>query len=297
MNYNSRYTLIKKRTSTSSVPIMARKDIELTKRQVMEIISISSDVWINRLAKFMLDEYGKSKTAWYPAYNQLLESGHIEKVKPDRSDDYPNRRYLRVVVTTESKKIKDYIASIETTRKQFAKGIRYLKKHSLLTKFTKQYEHNTISKGTSYVFINDRPTWKGEKVSQFNNKEFLKGKLISSKPLWLDVSYNSKSYSVFNALLHLIENLYNHSNSLKIGMELGHFDKMYEKTINSQYKKSILTIKTSLTKLIESFDKDQRDFIDNLIQQKFTWFEPLYEIFDKSDRFKRDYVEALPSRI
>ena len=39
------------------------------------------------------------------------------------------------------------------------------------------------------------------------------------------------------------------------------------------------------------------DFFDNLIQQKFTWFEPLYEIFDNPDRFKRDYVDALPSRI
>ena len=82
-----------------------------------------------------------------------------------------------------------------------------------------------------------------------------------------------------------------------IGLGLGHFDKMYEKTINSQYKKAINTIQTSLGKLIDSFDKNQRDFIDNLIQQKVTWFEPLYEIFDKSDRFKRDYVDALPSRI
>ena len=82
-----------------------------------------------------------------------------------------------------------------------------------------------------------------------------------------------------------------------IGLGLGHFDKMYEKTINIQYKKAINTIQTSLGKLLDSFDEDQRDFIDNLIQQKFTWFEPLYEIFDKSDRFKRDYVEALPSRI
>ena len=164
-----------------------------------------------------------------------------------------------------------------------------MKKHSLLTKFTKQYEHLTISQGTEYKFINDRLTWKkGEKVSNFNNPEFLKGKLISSKPLWLDVSFNPKSYNVFNALLHLIENLYNHSNSLRIGMELGHFDKMYEKTVNSQYKKSILTIKTSLTKLIDSFDKDQRDFINHLIYRKFTWFEPLQEIFDKSDRLKRD---------
>ena len=267
---------------------MARKDIELTKRQVLEFITISSDVWINRLADLMLKHYGKSKTAWYPAYNQLLESGRIEKVKPDRSDDYPNRRYLRVVETTESKRIKDYVASIETTRKEFAKGIRYLKKRSLLTKFTKQYEHNTTFKKTHYVFVNDKPTWKGEKVSQFNNKEFLKSKLISTKPLWLDVSFNEKSYTVFNALLHLIENLYNHSNSLRIGMELGHFDKMYEKTVNSQYKKSILTIKTSLTKLIDSFDKDQRDFINHLIYRKFTWFEPLQEIFDKSDRLKRD---------
>ena len=42
---------------------------------------------------------------------------------------------------------------------------------------------------------------------------------------------------------------------------------------------------------------DRQDYIDNLIQQKFTWFEPLYEIFDRYDHLKRDYVEALPSRI
>ena len=125
----------------------------------------------------------------------------------------------------------------------------------------------------------------------------MKGKLQSSKPLWLNVSYNPKSYRIFNALLGMIENLFNNTNSLMIGLGLGHFDKMYEKTINSQYKKAINTIQTSLGKLIDSFDEDQRDFIDNLIQQKFTWFEPLYEIFDKSDRFKRDYVDALPSRI
>ena len=289
MKNNSRYTLIKKRTGTSSVPIMARKDIELTKRQLMEVIPFSGKHWINQIAERMLDLHGKSKTAWYPAMKQLLESGVIEKVKADRTDDYPNRRYLRIIETTESKRIKDYIASIETTRKEFVKGIRYLKKHSLLTKFTKQYEHNTTFKKTNYVFVNDRPTWKkGEKVPQFNTPEFLKSKLISSKPLWVDVSFNQKSYTVFNALLHLIENLYNHSNSLRIGMELGHFDKMYEKTVNSQYKKSILTIKSSISKLIESFDKDQRGFADNLIQRKFTWFEPLREIFDKSDRLKRD---------
>ena len=289
MKNNSQYTLIKKRTGTSSVPIMARKDIELTKRQLMEVIPFDSKSWINQIAERMLDLHGKSKTAWYPAMKQLLELGVIEKVKPDRSDDYPNRRYLRIVETTESKRIKDYITSIEITRKEFVKGIRYLKKHSLLTKFTKQYEHNTTFKKTKYVFINDRPTWKkGEKVSNFNNPEFLKSKLISSKPLWVDVAFNPKSYTVFNALLHLIENLYNHSNSLRIGMELGHLDKMYEKTVNSQYKKSILTIKSSISKLIESFDKDTQIFISYLIQQKFTWFEPLQEIFDKSDRLKRD---------
>ena len=59
----------------------------------------------------------------------------------------------------------------------------------------------------------------------------------------------------------------------------------------------MLTIKNCLSKLIESFEEEQRDFIDNLIQQKFTWFKPLYKIFDKSDRIKRDYVEALPSRV
>lgn len=288
MKNNSRYTLIKKRTGTSSVPILARKDIELIKRQLMEVIPFEGKSWINQIAERMLDLHGRSKTAWYPAMNQLIESGRIEKIKADRSDDYPNRRYLRIVESSESKRIKDYIASIETTRKEFAKGIRYLKKHSLLTKFTKQYEHNTTFKKTKYVFINDRSTWKkGEKVSNFNTPEFLKSKLISSKPLWVDVSFNQKSYTVFNALLHLIENLYNHSNSLRIGMELGHFDKMYEKTVNTQYKKSILTIKSSISKLIESFDKDQRGFVDNLIQRKFTWFEPLREIFDKSDRLKR----------
>ena len=168
-----------------------------------------------------------------------------------------------------------------------------MKNHELLTKFTKQYEHWTRSKGpkgeiTNFSFINDKPTWKGESVPQFSRPDFLKGKLISTKPLWLDVSFNEKSYAVFNALLHLIENLYNHSNSLRIGMELGHLDKMYEKTINTQYKKSLLAIKSSISKLLESFDKDQRVVIDNLIQRKFTWFEPLQEIFDKSDRLKRN---------
>ena len=272
------------------------KNIAETKRQIMDIVMISSDIWITKLKDLMLDEYKKSPSLVSSTYQQLVKSGHLE-VFDKPKDDYPNRRYLRIIETTESQRIKNHIASIEITRKQFDIGIRHLKKHSLLTKFTKQYEHNTISKGTRYVFINDRPTWKkGEKVSAFNNPEFLKGKLQSSKPLWLDVSYNPKSYSVFNALLHLIENLFNNTNSLMIGLGLGHFDKMYEKTINSQYKKAINTIQTSLGKLIDSFDKNQRDFIDNLIQQKFTWFEPLEEIFDKSDRFKRDYVDALPSR-
>ena len=273
------------------------KNIAETKRQIMDIVMISSDIWITKLKDLMLEEYKKSPSLVSSTYQQLVKSGHLE-VFDKPLDDYPNRRYLRIIETTESQRIKNHIASIEITRKEFVKGIRYLKKNPLLTKFSIQYEHNTIALGQRYVFVNDRPTWKkGEKVSAFNNPEFLKGKLLSSKPLWLNVSYNPKSYSVFNALLHLIENLFNHSNSLRIGMELGHFDKMYEKTINSQYKKAINTIQTSLGKLIDSFDEDQRDFIDNLIQQKFTWFEPLYEIFDKSDRFKRDYVDALPSRI
>lgn len=296
MKNNSRYTLIKKRTGTSSVLILARHDKELTKKQLLEIIAISNSIWINEVARIMLKNYGKSKTAWYPAYKQLLKSCHIQSFRKTYED--PRRIYLKVNETHETERIKNHSAGIETTRKQFDNGIRYLKKHSLLEKFAIIYEHNTIAKGTRYVFINDRPTWKkGEKVSQFNNPEFLKGKLTSSYPFSIDVSYNGKSYSVFNGLLHLIENLFNHTNSLRIGMELGHFDKMYEKTINSQYKKSILTIKNCLSKLIDSFEEDQRDFIDNLIQQKFTWFEPLYEIFDKSGRFKRDYVEALPSRI
>ena len=273
------------------------KNIAETKRQIMNIVMISNDIWIRKLAELMLKQYKKSPSLVTPAYKQLVKSGNLEVFRKPK-EDYPNRRYLRIIETTESQRIKNHIVTIEITRKQFEIGIRKLKKHSLLTKFTKQYEHNTISKGTRYVFINDKPTWtKGEKVSAFNNPEFLKGKLLSSKPLWLDVSYNPKSYSVFNALLRLIENLFNNTNSLMIGLGLGHFDKMYEKTINSQYKKAINTIQTSLGKLIDSFDEDQRDFIDNLIQQKFTWFEPLYEIFDKSDRFKKDYYEALPSRI
>ena len=273
------------------------KNIAETKEHILDIVMISSDIWITKLKDLMLKEYKKSPSIVSSAYQQLVKSGHLEVFEKPQ-DDYPNRRYLRIIETTESQRIKNHVASIEITREQFVKGIRYLKTHSLLTKFTIQYEHLTISQGTQYKFINDRPTWKkGEKVSNFNNKEFLKGKLLRSEPLWLDVSYNPKSYSVFNALLHLIENLFNHSNSLRIGMELGHFDKMYEKTINSQYKKAINTIQNSLGKLIDSFDKNQRDFIDNLIQQKFTWFEPLYEIFDKSGRFKRDYVDALPSRI
>ena len=275
------------------------KNIAETKRQIMDIVMISSDIWITKLKDLMLEEYKKSPSLVSSAYQQLVKSGHLE-VFDKPQDDYPNRRYLRIIETTESQRIENHIASIEITRKQFERGIRYLKQHPLLTKFTVQYEHLTMHypPGTEYKFINDRPTWKkGEKVSAFNNPEFLKSKLISSKPLWLDVSYNPKSYRIFNALLHLIENLFNNTNSLMIGLGLGHFDKMYEKTINSQYKKALNRIQWSLSKLIDSFDEDQRDFIDNLIQQKFTWFEPLYEIFDKSDRFKRDYVDALPSRI
>ena len=284
MKNNSQYTLIKKKTSTSSS--MVYGNLLETKKQIMNIVTISNDIWITKLKDIMLKEYKKSPSLVSLAYQKLVKSGNLEVIKK-KYEDYPNRRYLRIVESSESKRINDYIASIETTRKEFAKGIRYLEKNQLLTKFTKQYEHNTTFKKTKYVFINDRPTWKkGEKVSNFNNPEFLKSKLISTKPLWVDVSFNQKSYTVFNALLHLIENLYNHSSSLRIGMELGHFDKMYEKTVNTHYKKSILTIKSSISKLIESFDKEQRGFVDNLIQRKFTWFEPLREIFDKSDRLR-----------
>jgi len=275
---------------------MSRKDIETTKRQLLEIISISDTIWINEVARMMLDNYGKSKTAWYPAYNKLLESGHVQKFKKTHED--PRRIYLKVNETHETERIKNHNDSLEITRKQFRRGIRYLERYPLLTKFSIQYEHNTIALGRRYVFVNDRPTWKrGEKVPQFDHPDFLKGKVISSYPFGIDVSYNAKSYSVFNALLHLIENLFNQTNSLMIGLGLGHFDKLYEKTINSQYKKALNRIQNSLGELIDSFDEDQRDFIDNLIQQKFTWFEPLYEIFDRYDHFKRDYVDALPSRI
>jgi len=275
---------------------VSRKDIETTKRQLLDIISISNTIWINEVARTMLNNYGKSKTAWYPAYKQLLKSGHVQKFKKTYED--PRRIYLKVNETHETDRIKNHNDSLEITRKQFCRGIRYLQQHPLLTKFSILYEHNTIAVGRRYVFINDRPTWKtGEKVSQFNNPDFLKGKVISSYPYGVDVSYNAKSYGVFNALLHLIENLFNNTNSLMIGLGLGHFDKLYEKTINSQYKKALNRIQIDLAKLIDSFDEDQRDYIDNLIQQKFTWFEPLYEIFDRYDHLKRDYVEALPSRI
>ena len=60
---------------------MSRKDIETTKKQLLDIIVISNSIWINAVAKIMLKNYGKSKTAWYPAYNQLLKSGHIQKFK------------------------------------------------------------------------------------------------------------------------------------------------------------------------------------------------------------------------
>ena len=47
-----------------------------------------------------------------------------------------------------------------------------------------QYEHETIAKGQHFVFINNKPTWKGEKVPQFNTKEFLK---IKTKTVKTDV--------------------------------------------------------------------------------------------------------------
>ena len=246
--------------------------------------------WIERCVSKQKKLLSAQKFKTFSEYN--------DDMKFQKKYEDPRRIYLKVNETPETERIKNHNDSLETTRKQFCRGIRYLKQHPLLTKFSILYEHNTIAVGRRYVFINDRPTWKtGEKVPQFNNPDFLKGKVISSYPFGVDVSYNAKSYSVFNALLHLIENLFNNTNSLMIGLGLGHFDKLYEKTINSQYKKALNRIQIDLAKLIDSFDEDQRDFIDNLIQRKFTWFEPLYEIFDKSDRFKRDYVDALPSRI
>ena len=40
-----------------------------------------------------------------------------------------------------------------------------------------------------------------------------------------------------------------------IGLGLGHFDKLHEKTINAQYKKAMNLIKELLIKLIESFEE------------------------------------------
>ena len=114
------------------------KNIAETKRQIMDIVMISSDIWITKLKDLMLEEYKKSPSLVSSTYQQLVKSGHLE-VFDKPLDDYPNRRYLRIIETTESQRIKNHIASIENTRKQFDKGIRYLKKHSLLTKFTIQY--------------------------------------------------------------------------------------------------------------------------------------------------------------
>ena len=114
------------------------KNIAETKIQIMDIVMISSDIWINKLAELMLDEYGKSKTLVTPAYKQLVKSGNLEVFRKPK-EDYPNRRYLRIIETTESQRIKNHIASIEITRQEFVKGIRILKKRPLLTKFTIQY--------------------------------------------------------------------------------------------------------------------------------------------------------------
>ena len=108
------------------------KNIAETKRQIMDIVMISSDIWITKLKDLMIDEYKKSPTLVSSAYQQLVKSGHLE-VFDKPKEDYPNRRYLRIIETTESQRIKNHIASIEITRKEFVKGIRYLKKHSLLT--------------------------------------------------------------------------------------------------------------------------------------------------------------------
>ena len=116
MKNNSQYTLIKKRTGTSSSTDMARKDTELTKKQLLDIITISDTIWINEVGRIMLKNYGKSKTAWYPAYNQLLESGHVQKFQKKYED--PRRIYLKVNETHETVRIKNHSTGIETTRKQ-----------------------------------------------------------------------------------------------------------------------------------------------------------------------------------
>ena len=50
------------------------KNIVETKIQIMDIVMISSDIWINKLAELMLEEYGKSKTLVTPAYKQFVHA-------------------------------------------------------------------------------------------------------------------------------------------------------------------------------------------------------------------------------
>lgn len=260
------------------------KDTEETKSQIIEIISKyqyqdTSNIWINKLGTEMIASYGKSKTNFWSALKALIKSGIVEKYQ-DKTADRPNRKYLRIVKTTESELVKNHEKSLESTRKYFKDGLRYLKKHGMFDVFRLNYEHITKYKKDTYCFINDKPTWKkGEKVSNFNNPEFLKSKLIRTEPKWFDVGFKPKSRKTFLAILNSIDSLYNYSNKLQIGMTLGHFDKLYDQTIKSQYKQSLKIIGDLITKLLELFpDPLEKEYIDQLIKDRFSWQISLDEI-------------------
>ena len=236
-------------------------------------------MWINRLADLMLQAYGKSKTTYKPALDALEKAGIIEKYKLGRSENYPQRIYIRIAENEASERIKNGKKNIENTRKIFLESLRYLKKHGLFTHFGLKYEHETIYKKQHFVFINDKPTWKkGEKVPQFNTEEFLKSKLVKTKPFALNVYFKKKSLDCFYSMLEAIEFQFNYSNSLQINLTLGSFDKLYETAIKSQIKESLIQIKSLITKLIESFSDDlQRDYIDQYIKRRFAWQLPLMQ--------------------
>ena len=263
---------------------MVNKGIEITKRQIMDILQRFSyedtnNMWVNKLADLMLKEYGKSKTTYKPALDALEKAGIIEKYKLGRTENYPQRIYIRIVENEVLERIKNGKKNIENTRKIFLESLRYLKKHGLFEHFGLKYEHETIYKKQHYVFINDKPTWKkGEKVPQFNNPEFLKSKLVKTKPFALNVYFKKKSLDCFYSMLEAIEFQFNHCNSMQINLTLGYFDKLYETAIKSQIKESLIQIQKLITKLIESFSDDlQRDYIDQYIKRRFAWQIPLMQ--------------------
>ena len=45
------------------------KDLLKMKKQIIDILTMNNNLWKNSLGKLMLDRHGKSKTFWYPAFN------------------------------------------------------------------------------------------------------------------------------------------------------------------------------------------------------------------------------------